>query len=76
MRIRIQGFDDQTLFYRKIVIYLSLGLHEGCPSYKKSLQPSNMNIQHFKNFVGNFVLLDPGPDPADPNHQITGYDCP
>ncbi len=48
--------------------YLSLGL-QGRPSYKRSLQLSIKNIQHFKtwnflNFtvVGNFALLDPDPE--------------
>ncbi len=49
----------------------SLGLHKGCPSYRRSLQPSKENIQHFKTwnflifsiFAGNFALLDPDPDP-------------
>jgi hypothetical protein len=29
-------------------IYLSLDLHKGLPSYRRSLQPSIENIQHFK----------------------------
>ncbi len=59
--IRIQGFDDQKLekftaeickknVISEIAIYLSLGLHKGRPSYRRSLQPSIENIQH----------LDPG----------------
>jgi hypothetical protein len=51
--IRIQGFDDQKLkkkiqekicfifFVSQIEIYL-------CPSYRRGLQPSKENIQHFK----------------------------
>jgi hypothetical protein len=35
-------------FDQKIAINLSLGLHKGCPSYRRSLQPSKENIQHFK----------------------------
>jgi hypothetical protein len=31
-------------------IYLFLGFHIGRPSYRRSLQPSKENIQHFKNF--------------------------
>jgi hypothetical protein len=58
--IRIQGFDDQKLkeqiqlkfclifFGIKITIYLSLGLHKGRLSYRRSLQSSKENIQHFK----------------------------
>ncbi len=62
------------LFLAKITIYLSLGLHKGRPSYRRSLQPSNDNI---------FPLLDPDPDPwnvlnPDPQHWLflintTGY---
>ncbi len=62
-RIRIQVFDDQKLrkkyiwifFWSKIAIYLSLGLHKGRPSYRRSLQPSKENIQHINLF--NFFLF-------------------
>jgi hypothetical protein len=56
---------------RKIKFYLFLGLHKGHPSYKRSLQLSKENIQHFKNmkFINFFLLmwvifalLDPDPD--------------
>ncbi len=55
------------VFNKKIAIYLSLGFHKGRPSYRRSLQRSNENIQHFKtwnfwNFLF-FALLDPDPDP-------------
>jgi hypothetical protein len=58
--IRIQGFDDQkckkfTAKKIKFVLdqklqffYLSLGLQKGRPSYRRSLQPSKENNQHFK----------------------------
>jgi hypothetical protein len=38
---------------KKIVIYryLSLGLHKESPSYRRTLQPSEGNIQHFKNEI-------------------------
>jgi hypothetical protein len=36
-QIRIQG-----------LIFLSLGLRKGWPSYRRSLQLSNENIKHFK----------------------------
>ncbi len=67
--IRIQGFNDQKLkknyswkknllfFWSKTAIYLSLGLHKVCPSYRRSLQLSKEAIQHFKffsTFVGHF----------------------
>jgi hypothetical protein len=31
-------------FKSKIEIYLSLGLHKGCPSYRRSLQPFKEKI--------------------------------
>jgi len=34
-------------FWSKIVIYLSLSLHKGRPSHRRSLQLSKENIQHF-----------------------------
>ncbi len=47
-------------FLSKISIYLSLGLHKRRPSYKKSLQPSKDNIQHFLtwNFLTFFYFVD------------------
>jgi hypothetical protein len=36
------------LIFIKTTIYLSLGLHKGRPSYKRSLQLSKENIHHFK----------------------------
>ncbi len=58
---------------KKFAIYLTLGLHKGRPSYRRSLQPSKDNIQHFKtwNFLTCliflflwviFALLEPDPD--------------
>jgi hypothetical protein len=54
----MQGFDDQKfkkiklkkyiIFGSKIAVYLSLGLHKGRPSNRRSLQPSKENIQHIK----------------------------
>ncbi len=76
------GFDDQKFMkiyrwkklnffiYQKLQFtyrYLSLGLHKGRLSYRRSLQPSKEeNIQHFKTwnflifsiFVGHFAPLD------------------
>ncbi len=55
--ILIQGFNDQKFkkitaeiffFLSKTAIYLSLGLHKVCPSYRRSLQYSKEAIQHFK----------------------------
>ncbi len=36
------------IFGSKIAIYLFLGLHKGHTSYRRNLQPSKENIQHFK----------------------------
>jgi hypothetical protein len=58
--IQIQGFYDKKLkkktpkisfifFLLNIAIYLSLCLHKGRPSYRRSLQSSKENIkQYFK----------------------------
>jgi hypothetical protein len=55
------GFDSQKIeekntgdffsFFLLLIkkcIYLSAGLHKGRPSYRRSLQHSKENIQHFK----------------------------
>ncbi len=39
---------EKNLQVKKNTICLSLGLHNGRPSYRRSLQPSKDNIQHFK----------------------------
>jgi hypothetical protein len=33
----------------KIAIYFSPGLHQGRPNYRRRIQPSKENIQHFLN---------------------------
>ncbi len=57
-------------FWSKTAIYLSLGLHKVCPSYRRSLQLSKESIQHFKTWTFTniflllwviFALLDPDP---------------
>ncbi len=52
---------EQNLFkfLSKIAIYLSPGLHKGCLSYRRSLQPSKENIQYFKkrNFINFFFYF-------------------
>jgi hypothetical protein len=61
--IRIQGFDDRNwkklnIFLSKISIYLHLGLYKGRPSFRRSIQPSKENSQHFKSwnfFCGPFL---------------------
>jgi hypothetical protein len=67
MRIRINGFDDQKLklnFFvvEKLSIYLSLGFHEGLPSYMRSLHPSQVIREHpalqnlkFLHYCGSFL---------------------
>ncbi len=70
IRTQIQGFYDQKLkkiiqlkffFVSKIAIFLSLGLHKGHPSYRRSLQPSKRNNQHFKrwNLLTIFYFYGP-----------------
>jgi hypothetical protein len=73
-------FDDQKLenftaekkmifLLSKLAIYLSLGLQEGLPSYRRILEPpalKNMEFLHFFLFTWEiFALLDP--DLADQN---------
>ncbi len=60
-------------FWSKTAIYLSLGLHKVCPSYRRSLQLSKEAIQHFKTwFFTNFFLplwvifCPPGSGSTDP----------
>ncbi len=58
----------KTFLFLDPNIFLSLGLHEGRPSYSRSLEPFKKNILHFKacNFFLFlwiiFALLDPDPD--------------
>ncbi len=65
-------------FKSKTAIYLSLGLHKVCPSYRRSLQFSKEAIQDFKTWTFTnyclllwviFALLDPDPDP-DPQTRL------
>jgi hypothetical protein len=42
-------------FASKTTIYLSLNLNKGRPTYRRSLQPSKENIQHFN--TGNFLIF-------------------
>ncbi len=67
------GLNDQKLkenliyiFLSKHVINLSPGLHKGHPSNRRSLQPSEENIQNLNFFFLTFFyfsILEP--DPAD-----------
>ncbi len=57
----------------KMKIYLFLGLHKGSPICRRSLQPSNENIRHFRTliselFVFMWVILAL-PDPVDWNQR-------
>ncbi len=50
-------------YFIKNCNYLSLGIHKGCPSYRRSLQPSKEKIQQFLNFFlffGHFCPPGPG----------------
>jgi hypothetical protein len=81
--IRIQGFYDQKMEEKNLQLekkilggqkqqfYLSLGLHKGRPSYKRSLQfpaRQNMKFLNFFNFCGSFFpswirIPNTNPDP-------------
>ncbi len=60
--------EKKLIFFgSKTTIYLSLGIHKGRPSYKRSHQLSkeniNMQFLNFFYFCGScFALLDPDPD--------------
>jgi hypothetical protein len=66
--VKFYSWNKNLLFWSKIAIYLSLGLHKGRSSYKRSLRPSKENIQQFKTWnFSNFLifsLLDRDPDPG------------
>jgi hypothetical protein len=49
----------KIFFLSKIAIYLSLGLHKGNASYRRSLRPSKIKIQPFKrlNLLKGFLLF-------------------
>jgi hypothetical protein len=46
---KIQLTKNISILDEKTAIYLSLGLLKGRQSYRRSLQPSKENTQHFKN---------------------------
>jgi hypothetical protein len=87
MRIR-PSFDDITWknTAEKFIIYLSLGLYKGRPSYRRTLQPSKENIQPFQvpdmKFLHFFLSFRPSliriripnadPDPAYQNQRGSG----
>ncbi len=55
---KLQLKKNLNFFWSNIAIYLSLGLHKVCPSYRRSLQLSKEAIQHFKSWTfTNFFLL-------------------
>ncbi len=73
-RKKVSAEKKLYFFSSKIAIYLSLGLHKGRPSHRRSLQPSKENIPLFKtwNFLNFFqflwvifAFLDPDPDTTD-----------
>jgi hypothetical protein len=46
---KFNGENFLFIYLSKLAIDLSLGLHKkGRPGYRKGLQPSKENIQHFK----------------------------
>ncbi len=74
---KIHSWKRKLIFFTsKTTIFLSLGLHKGRPSYRRRLQLSKENIQHFKTwifliffyFYGTFLpswirILNTDPDP-------------
>ncbi len=73
-KIEINSKLKKIIFFgSKISIYLSLGLYKGCPSYRRSLQPSKKNIQQFKTwnffsfFVGHFCPPGSGSGSSNSN---------
>jgi hypothetical protein len=48
----------------KIAIYFILGLHKGCPSYRKSLRPLKENIQDFNCFLFFWAIFARVADPG------------
>jgi hypothetical protein len=74
LKKKIQLEKNLSFLKKKIAIYLLiLGLLKGGPSYRRSLQPSKEDIQHFLFLWVLFALLDPDPDPGsnpdpDPQH--------
>ncbi len=57
-------YSWEIFFFYQTTIYLSIGLHKGRPSYKRSLQLSKENIQHVKKL--NFLIFS----------TSVGYFCP
>jgi hypothetical protein len=49
--------EKKNIFWIKNCYLLTLGLHEGNPSYKRSLQPSKENIQSFKKYIISLLYL-------------------
>jgi hypothetical protein len=47
-RVMMSKIEKNLLLKKKPTNYLSLSLHKGFLSYRRSLQPSKENIQHFK----------------------------
>jgi hypothetical protein len=51
------SWKKMLIFKIKLAVYLSLGLHEGRPSYRTSLQPSKGKITSKHKIVLHFFLL-------------------
>jgi hypothetical protein len=55
---KIYSWNFIDIFFgSKTTSYLSQGLRKGRPSYKRSLQLSEVNIQHLKHEITYFFLL-------------------
>jgi hypothetical protein len=82
--MRIQSNKNKKNLQLKIFLskscnltYLSLGLHNGIPSYRRSLKTSRENLQHFKplNFFTFFPFLWVLFALLDPATQTTADPC-
>jgi hypothetical protein len=77
---KLQMKKKLNFFGSKTTIYLSLGLHKERPSYRRSLQLSEENIQHFKKhgffstFMGYFCPPGSGSGSTDPIEFRSNWD--
>ncbi len=74
----LQLQKNDILFGSKTIIYLTLGLHKGRPSYRRSLQPQKKKTKQeiskfFPFFVGNFCPPGSGSDTDLDSESESGY---
>jgi hypothetical protein len=54
---KITGGKKFDIFLSKITISLSLGLHKGCPSYRRSLQPQKRTSGTSKHAISSLFPI-------------------